>query len=161
MKGFVYSITNKVNGKRYIGRTIHFESRVKAILYDEDSPLNDEIDKYGLRKFKLEKLYETEGTRNEIFERLKEKEREFITQYDTINNGYNKKRGNPDIKNAGGNRKGQPTKKVIQMDLEGNVVGRYDSLTEASKKNNVKICDISRCCHKYKKTAGGYRWALA
>ena len=38
---------------------------------------------------------------------------------------------------------------------------RYESMTDASKQNNVHISSISECCCGDRKSAGGYRWSFA
>ena len=52
------------------------------------------------------------------------------------------------------------TRKVIQYDLEGNIVKEWDSITEASlslHKNNG-MGRIHLCCQGKYKTAHGYKW---
>ena len=40
--------------------------------------------------------------------------------------------------------------------IENNII--YNSLTFASKENNIKIENICKCCKGERKTAGGYHW---
>lgn len=49
-------------------------------------------------------------------------------------------------------------KAVLQCDLNGNVIKRWDCIREASRK--LKICngDICKCCKKKKNTCGGFLW---
>lgn len=49
-------------------------------------------------------------------------------------------------------------KKVIQYDLFGNYLQTYNSLAEAEKINNIFATNISQCCKKNIKQAGGYIW---
>lgn len=46
--------------------------------------------------------------------------------------------------------------KVIQIDLNGNLIKEWDSATTAS--NILKINRITSCCRGERKTAGGYKW---
>lgn len=46
-------------------------------------------------------------------------------------------------------------KPVIAYTFDGNEVGRYISINEASQKLNIGKCGIARCCHKRLKTSGG------
>lgn len=52
-------------------------------------------------------------------------------------------------------------KKVVeQYTLDGNLINKYQSVTEAGAKTGVCWQSISACCRNYKnqKTAGGYIW---
>jgi hypothetical protein len=51
-------------------------------------------------------------------------------------------------------------KKVIQKDLEGNVIAIYDSLKEADKQTGVSFKSISSCCNGKRKTSHGYIWCF-
>lgn len=47
-------------------------------------------------------------------------------------------------------------KKVVQYDLNGNVVDVWDSIKEAT--GTLKIRNISQACRGLRKKAGGYKW---
>ena len=51
-------------------------------------------------------------------------------------------------------------KKVLQYDLNGNLLKEYKSITEATIMTNIPNSNISNCCNKteHYKTAGGYIW---
>lgn len=49
-------------------------------------------------------------------------------------------------------------KKVVQYDLNGNVIKIYDSIIQASKATNTNHGAISRCCEGYEKSANGFQW---
>jgi hypothetical protein len=49
-------------------------------------------------------------------------------------------------------------KSVIQYDKEGNVLGRYESIKEASKETNTSPSGIGNVCNGWVKTAGGFIW---
>lgn len=57
------------------------------------------------------------------------------------------------------NRKDQ-SKQVLQFDLDGNLINKYKSVSDAARINNYKMKAIqSVCCgYKYRKTAYGYIW---
>lgn len=85
----IYKITNKLNGKSYIGQSIHCGKRL-----DEHSKGSQFIDE----------IIQIEGIENFQFEILKEVERNelnywedyYIIEYNTLfPNGYNKKMNNP------------------------------------------------------------------
>lgn len=65
MKGFIYKITNLINGKIYIGQTTcsiedrwkeHLHSAKKSV--SENRPLYRAINKYGKENFSIEKIEE-------------------------------------------------------------------------------------------------------
>ena len=47
---------------------------------------------------------------------------------------------------------------VLQIDLEGNTIAKYKSLTEASRKTGINLTSISNVCNGKRNTAGGYIW---
>lgn len=92
--GFIYKITNKINGKMYIGKTLFNNpvDRWKEHLQDykriknEKRPLYSAMKKYGPENFDFEVLEETDNT--------EERERFYIEHYhtyvgDSECNGYN------------------------------------------------------------------------
>lgn len=50
------------------------------------------------------------------------------------------------------------TKPVIQCSLDGKLMGRYNSIREASQNVFISPQVISLCCHKERNTAGGFKW---
>lgn len=88
-KGKIYKITNIVNGKIYIGCTIHsLKRRFSEHLYrcektDINTKLYNSIRKYGIESFKIELIEECDL--NVIYET----EKKYIELYDTFNNGLN------------------------------------------------------------------------
>lgn len=53
-----------------------------------------------------------------------------------------------------------PKKSVIQYDLKGNYIKKWDSITDFLKENNInlKCSGITSCCQGKQKTAYGYKW---
>ena len=47
---------------------------------------------------------------------------------------------------------------VLQIDLEGNTIAKYKSLTEASRKTGINLTSISNVCNGKRNVAGGYIW---
>lgn len=93
-KHFIYMYTNKINGKKYIGRTINVERRKRQ--HRSDSKRRQELrfykalQKYGEESFDFQILEETENPQ--------ERETHFIQFYDTmIPNGYNMKEHDMDM----------------------------------------------------------------
>lgn len=88
--GQIYCLTNKVNGKKYVGKTnINVEYRWMNHLRDRNKktygsyPLYKAIKKYGDSSFEYSVLEECES------DKLDEREIFWISELDTYNNGYN------------------------------------------------------------------------
>ena len=50
---------------------------------------------------------------------------------------------------------------VIQMDLDGNVIKEYSTMTQAQNETGINVKNISRAANGDRKTAGGYIWKLS
>jgi group I intron endonuclease len=50
------------------------------------------------------------------------------------------------------------SKSVVRIDLDGNVVAIYKSITEAGKTVGIAGTNITKVCRNKKKTAGGFCW---
>lgn len=97
MRGFIYKITNNVNGKVYIGQTIQ---TIKERFYQHcatkcsNSVLNmaihRAIKKYGKSNFTIEVIEEVDK------DSLNDREKFWIEYYNSYNNGYNSTRGGQD-----------------------------------------------------------------
>lgn len=97
MRGFIYKITNNVNGKVYIGQTIQ---TIKERFYQHcatkcsDSVLNmaihRAIKKYGKSNFTIEVIEEVDK------DFLNDREKFWIEYYNSYNNGYNSTIGGQD-----------------------------------------------------------------
>ncbi len=89
--GYIYSITNSINNKKYIGQTTNVSRRFKEHLYNRNNhPLYNSINKYGIKNFKFE-IIDNAFTLDE----LNNKEIYYILQYNTTdrNFGYNLESG--------------------------------------------------------------------
>ena len=90
MTGFIYKITNKLNDKVYIGKTLStIEERWKIHIRDSrkdkigNRPLYKAIKKYGVENFLIEKIEECD------YKVLSEREIYWIKFYDSYDSGYN------------------------------------------------------------------------
>lgn len=85
----IYSITNNINGKMYIGQSIHILSRWKQHIYialnnlEEKTKLYNAIRKYGINNFTFTIIKEC------LIKQLDELEKYYISYYNTYENGYN------------------------------------------------------------------------
>ena len=53
------------------------------------------------------------------------------------------------------------SKPVIQLDLDGNVLGEYESVSLAGQKTNLNCRRISACCNGKRNKYHGYQWRFA
>lgn len=88
---YIYQITNNVNGKIYVGKTVknNIQERWKEHLKDykkprcEKRPLYDAMNKYGTENFSIKELEECS------LEELNNKEIYWIKKLDSFKHGYN------------------------------------------------------------------------
>ena len=124
----IYSITNKINGKRYIGQSINIDNRWKEHIRNIDNPNKNNtiykaLRKYGLENFIFEVLEEC--TESE----LDDKEIYWIEYYDSYNNGYNM--------NTGGNGR------RIDYDYLVSQYKIYKNIYETAKQSNCHWHTVS------------------
>lgn len=94
--GYIYCITNLINTKRYIGKTVNtVEGRFQEHCRDsrkrkyEKRPLYDAMNKYGIENFKTEELEYVEDN-----SKLSDREIYWIQELHTYgSNGYNASKG--------------------------------------------------------------------
>ena len=89
MNGFIYKITNRVNGKVYIGQTRftvehRFKQHIKNCnIEHRTQPLYMAFAKYGVENFEVETLEKCS------IDKLDEREMFWIAKYDSFKSGYN------------------------------------------------------------------------
>lgn len=49
-------------------------------------------------------------------------------------------------------------KEVVQYDLDGNFIKKFNSVADASKETGISKTCISRCCRNERPSTGGYTW---
>ena len=145
--GVIYKVTNKQDGKVYIGATTttikqrqldHTQRAVKG----EDTKFYNAMATQGLNNFKWEQI-DTASTKDE----LAQKEKAYIVKYDSLENGYNSDVG------------GGIQKTVYQFDTNGKLINKYSSLDcAANAVSAVKSC-IGSACVGVNHTCKGYYWS--
>lgn len=132
--GFIYKITNQINGKIYIGQTVktvqkrfiqHKNNSNKS--YFSQIALYKAFNKYGINNFICEEIEEVPN--NELDER----EKYWIEYYDSYFNGYN---------STLGGRAAQ----LYNWDIE-DIIEKYQELKSARKVAEIIGCDHSTIDH--------------
>lgn len=86
--GYIYKITNNINGKGYVGKTersieIRWSEHTRPSRWKMDLPLYRAFLKYGIDNFSIEEVEECDDTI------LDEREIYWINYFDTYKRGYN------------------------------------------------------------------------
>lgn len=200
---YIYSITNQINGKQYIGATtLSLEERYQHHIYDSRKdrcskrPLYKAMNKYGEHNFSIDVVEEVED------EKRFEREVYWIEKLGTFMNGYNGtlggegtpyvdhvlvvatynktlniketsklleidegtaakilKENNVDILSQHEVLLNTHRKMIGKLDLDGNLLEVYSSLSDAQDKNKKAFKQhIGKVCQGKRKTHAGYRW---
>lgn len=150
----IYKLTNLVNGKVYIGKSINLLGRIKTYLNDtENRVIQYAINKYGWDNFRKEAIEVfPHGVRNKL---LLEREQFWIDFFQTLKFGYNEKEafGHKDIKNfeySTPNKAPLPKRgsgkisTVYQIDKDtGTIIKEWPSAKTASLVLSGKIHGVS------------------
>jgi len=143
----VYRVENKENGSVYIGATTksieerrrdHFQKANKAT----SNKFQEAISTYGADAFTWEQVATAQST-----DELAQKEKEYIYEYNSKDEGYNS--------DCGGGIK----KSVYKYNMEGNFLTKYDDLTSAGDSINTTKQHISRACLSVNKIYQGFYWS--
>lgn len=146
----IYKITNKINGKIYIGQSSNIDERWKNHLKTKDNThFHNALQKYGKDSFKWEIIEDNLNDSKIRFER----EKFWISFYKSNITGYNM--------TSGGDQGGSEilSKKVEQYDKYGNFIKEYPSAAEAARQNHIFPQNMSEHCNrKFPSLLGGYQW---
>jgi group I intron endonuclease len=144
---FIYKVTNNVNNLVYIGMTTtSIEERKKDHLKKSKKgksyAFQNAIATYGIDAFKFEQI-DTALTTDE----LAKKEKEYILEYNSKEDGYNLSAG------------GDVQKSVYQYNIStGVLVNKYSNLTDASATVGLNKQDLSTVCLSVNKASKGFYW---
>lgn len=105
----IYKITNKQNGKVYIGQAIDLERRIREHRQARKQTIDNYINVLGVDNFDFEIIEECRE------EELDEKEQYYIQFYDSVNNGYNWQEGGFNNSIGSGNGRAKLTESDVIM----------------------------------------------
>lgn len=181
IRGIVYCFTNKMNGFRYIGKTIDEYSRLRhhrRYVGVRKTPFYNAVNKYGWELFEYSILFEILGDDKIDIDRIiKDREVELIRELDSINRGYNLTKGGDgragSIPSPETRRKMSEVHKkikrpkrmetkaqraVLQYSKEGMFIAEFTKISVAAESTGINNRHISRCCRGSRKSAGGFMW---
>lgn len=161
----IYSITNKINGKVYIGQSSDIEGRWKRHIsfLNENSHHNKHIqaawNKFGKDNFEFNVVEEC--TEDE----LNEREIYYIQKYDSYNSGYNLDLGGEGIRGYKHTpeqilkmRKAHNALVVLQFDLSRNLIKRWDGgAGQITKELGYTAECVNRICRHTCKEMHAYK----
>ena len=137
MNGYIYKITNQINQKIYIGKTVNsIIERWKEHLHDykkqqyEKRPLYSAMNKYGIENFIIEEIEEVD------VKELSIREIYWIEYYNSYKNGYNATLGGDG-------------KILYDYDLIAELIPQYQTYAEVAQQVGCCIDVIKLVAKKY------------
>lgn len=166
----IYSFTNKINNKQYIGSTIvepnirynqHIYNATHSNAHQYNYPLYQAIRKYGIENFIFKILEQQECEEEKI--RLIEKE--YILKYNTLSpNGYNQTDNTLHPINAKesyakmSETKRENAKCVAQVNDNNQIIQIWRSIIDCAEDLNLNEKHIASCCRGERKTTRGKKF---
>lgn len=105
----IYKITNKLNGKVYIGQSNDIERRLKEHKQKRFIPIDMWINMIGVENFDFEVIESCSS------DELDEKEKLYIEKYNSIKEGYNFAKGGNNNSKGEGNGRARLTKEDVKI----------------------------------------------
>ena len=159
-EGYIYCITNNVNGKQYIGQTSttigqRFIGHRYRAKHDSNQYIHNAMRSYGIENFIVKEVKcISNGSLSDLCNELDKLESYYISLYNTLNpNGYNNTVGGR--QNDGFQIK---ERKVFQFSLQGDLIDEYNNLKEAADITGFDKTGISKCCLLETHSSYGYVW---
>jgi len=149
---YIYSITNNINQKQYIGLTRQSNPYDRWKRHLSDSKNNSQyaihcaIRKYGEDNFKFRIIEECPD------DLVEDREIHYIEKFNSFYEGYNA--------TLGGNiRYDTNAKPITQYNKKGERIQDFASLKDAAEFIGKDLSAISRCANGERFSAYGYRWS--
>lgn len=138
MKGIIYKITNKVNGKSYIGQTRYtVEFRWKQHQHKKDNTyFHNAIHKYGVDNFTVEILEECD------IKDLDSREIFYIAKYNTFESGYNLTIGGDGKRKIISDNQYEEIKELYLSGFSSNKIATLYNVDKATILKILKILDV-------------------
>lgn len=133
--GYIYLWTNKINGKQYVGQVVaeRLDDRELEHIRRNEQIIDKAITKYGEENFER-KIIDVAFSNEE----LNKKEIEWISKYDTFNNGYNRTTGG-DFNPMLGKSHSEETKKKLSEISKNKCVGELNGMFGKKHSEETKI----------------------
>lgn len=177
--GIIYKITNKLNGKCYIGQTTNkkgvrgryyaagssnservylYHKRQKELGHYYNDHLLKSLEKYGFEAFEVCEVFDTAMSKEE----LNEKEIYYINYFDSFNNGYNMNKGGEgstgvDYMKGKNNPMSTP---IVQLTLDGKFIKEWGSFGEI-RRSGLNVPNIEQVCNGFNTKAYESLWMYA
>lgn len=164
----IYSITNQLNNKKYIGLSTNIIRRWNDHKYSlnknnhENKYLQNSWNKYGKDNFEFEIIHELEEKDIKLLSELEiqfiQKEKTNIREY-----GYNICEGgeiniiSKEILKA---KSEKYSKRVAQFDTDGNFIQVYLNARDVGKIYEIDSSSIYQCCRNKINSSYGYTWSF-
>ena len=145
--GIIYKVINTETNEIYIGATKNsIDERKNDHIQKSNNgngyKFHNAISTYGADSFQWIQI-DTAANNDE----LASKEIKYISEYDSVENGYNSDQG------------GGIKKTVYKYNLDGSLNSTFEDLTSASETISVRKQDISRACWNVNHALAGYLWS--
>lgn len=155
--GYIYCITNSINGKQYIGQTIrNIKKRWLAHIAEakrENNPsyFHKAILKYGKLNFKISEVEKIcFNNKEELKKYLNILEKKYIQQYNSMRpNGYN-------ITPGGDTSYLTRQRKIVQISKHGEIIQKYNSIADALRALKLNEGSLSAVLNGYTNMAYGF-----
>lgn len=182
----IYKITNKINGKIYIGSAVNFNMRKNCHLSDlrlnkHHSPkLQNAFNKHKEHNFKFEVLELVEDKTQLIIREqhyidilkpkynickiagstlgLKQSKIAIINRTKTLNTIKVKNKIRKSLARTRALIGISNGKAIVQLDMKGNFIAEHKSIREAGKRNNIDEAQIGNVCCNRQISAHGFRF---
>ena len=164
MKKTIYSFTNKINGKKYIGSTIiepnkryaqHIYNATHENVHQYNYPLYQAIRKYGIQNIIFEIIEQIDCSEEE----LREKEKEYIINLNTLTpNGYNQTLNTlHPINDEASYKKMSETKRnnakeVAEIDKDLHIIKIWRSIIDCAEETHLDERKIAAVCRGERKS---------
>ena len=157
-EGVIYKYTNKINGKIYIGQTTDEKGRISSHKNSKDFDyFHCAIRKYGFDNFEYKVLFRIYClSKQDLRNTLNIKEELIIRLLNSTNPsiGYNMQKGGSFFITSNKSN----SDKIVQLDLFGDVINIWDSVTDAKNNTGLTRSAIRDGLKNIDHVSKGYLW---